>query len=176
MAAAVEVIASEGAGRASFKVIAERAGLSSTGLISYHFAGRDELIDEVGRTILEHFTEFVLAETKGVEEPVEVLRAFARANLRFLAENRAEAITLVRIRGDLTLNDLTRSDQAQLADVLRQGQRSGAFRKFDPHIVAVFILAIRDGIIRQLDVDPELDLAAAGREYEDAILHATRKD
>src|SRR6478735_9213445 len=45
--AAVATIAAEGLARASFAAIADRAGLSSVGLISYHFAGRDELIGQI---------------------------------------------------------------------------------------------------------------------------------
>ena len=42
--ATIEVIAAEGFAGASFKRIDEHAGLSSTRLISYHFAGKDELM------------------------------------------------------------------------------------------------------------------------------------
>ena len=45
--AAIETLAELGYARASYAQIAKRAGLSSTGLISYHFAGKEELLDEV---------------------------------------------------------------------------------------------------------------------------------
>jgi AcrR family transcriptional regulator len=44
--AAIGTIAELDYAGASFKQIAARAGLSSTGLISYHFAGKQELVDE----------------------------------------------------------------------------------------------------------------------------------
>ena len=154
-------------------MIAERAALSSTGLISYHFANRQELIDEVGRQILEEFSTFVLERTAGIEEPAEVLQAFVAANIAFLQTHRAHAAALVRIQQDTT--ELARSDQAQLADVLRRGQASGVLRTFDPDLMAVFILSIRDGIIRQLGLDPELDLDAAAREFTALVDQATRK-
>ena len=47
MAAAVETIAELGYAKASFVQIAKRAGLSSPGLISYHFANKDDLISQV---------------------------------------------------------------------------------------------------------------------------------
>jgi hypothetical protein len=40
--------------------------------------------------------------------------------------------------------------------------------------MAVFILSIRDGIIRQLQIDPELDLDAAAREFAALVDQATR--
>ena len=42
-----EVLAELGYGATSFRRIADRAGLSSTGLISYHFKGKQELVDSV---------------------------------------------------------------------------------------------------------------------------------
>src|SRR5687768_12945642 len=42
--ATIAVIAEEGFAKASFARIRERAGLSSTRLISYHFAGKAELV------------------------------------------------------------------------------------------------------------------------------------
>ncbi|MEV6281793.1 TetR family transcriptional regulator [Kribbella sp. NPDC051770] len=175
VAAAIEVIARDGASQASFKVIAQEAGLSSTGLISYHFANKQELIEEVGQEILARFAEFVLARTQGIEEPAAVLRGFVEANIEFLRTHRSHASTLVRIKQELAPVALARSDQAQLAEVLRTGQRSGAMRDFDPHLVAVSILSIRDGLIRQLDLEPELDLTAAAHEFSTLVDLATRK-
>lgn len=175
VAAAIEVIAASGSTQASFKAIAEEAGLSSTGLISYHFANRQELIEEVGRQILSTFGEFVLERTQGVEEPAEVLHAFVEANIAFLRNHRSHAAALVRIKQDVAPAELARSDQEQLAAVLRLGQTGGVLREFDPHLVAVFILSIRDGIIRQLDLEPDLDLDAAGREFAALVDRATRK-
>lgn len=173
--AAIEVIARDGAAQASFKEIAREAGLSSTGLISYHFAGKQELIEEVGREILTRFGEFVLTRTDGVEEPLAVLHGFVEANVEFLRTHRSHATTLVRIKNDLAPAELTRSDQAALAAVLEQGQQTGVLRDFDPRLVAVFILSIRDGLIRQLDLDPELDLDAAAREFATLVDLTTRK-
>jgi AcrR family transcriptional regulator len=42
--AAIEVIAEAGYAKASFSRIAKHAGLSSTGMISYHFAGKEDLL------------------------------------------------------------------------------------------------------------------------------------
>ena len=48
VAAAIDTIAEVGYARASLVRIASRIGISR-GLISYHFAGKDELIKEVDR-------------------------------------------------------------------------------------------------------------------------------
>ena len=58
VAATMQVIAEDGLAQASFARIAERAGLSSTRLISYHFAGKDELIEAVVRDGLDAMAGF----------------------------------------------------------------------------------------------------------------------
>src|SRR6201996_6707398 len=57
--AAIAVIAENGSGRASFARIAEQAGLSSTGLISYHFASRAELMELVADRVIAEITAFM---------------------------------------------------------------------------------------------------------------------
>ena len=52
-------------------LIAKRAGLSSTGLISYHFKSRDELIEQVVTTIISLMGQFMGQQpsTAGVLRP-----------------------------------------------------------------------------------------------------------
>ena len=59
VSAAIGTIADLGYRNATFAQIARRAGLSSTGLISYHFAGKEELISEVVRTVLADIGAFM---------------------------------------------------------------------------------------------------------------------
>jgi AcrR family transcriptional regulator len=57
IAAAMETIAELGYAHASFAQIAKRAGLSSTGLISYHFASKKELDWAVVKEIYDRLTQ-----------------------------------------------------------------------------------------------------------------------
>ena len=57
--AAIETIAEIGYAKASFARIAERAGLSSTGLISYHFANKSELIEQAALSVITDIGGFV---------------------------------------------------------------------------------------------------------------------
>ena len=67
VAATVAVIAEEGYAQASFARIAQRAGLSGTRLISYHFAGKADLVaavvEDVVTSIGEEVGALVRAET-----------------------------------------------------------------------------------------------------------------
>ena len=59
IAAAIETIAELGYAQTSFAKIAKRAGISSTRLISYHFAGKDDLMRAVVIDIVTSANEFM---------------------------------------------------------------------------------------------------------------------
>src|ERR1700712_2676142 len=88
VAATVDVIAELGYGQTSFARIAERAGLSSTRLISYHFAGKDELItavaDDVIASIGDHLGRRLAAEVNAAG----MLRAYIEGMVEFTAAHR----------------------------------------------------------------------------------------
>lgn len=72
VAAAIETIAELGYTRASFARIAKQANLSSTGLISYHFANKEELV----RTVLEDvFREIGAFMAERMTEPASASAA-----------------------------------------------------------------------------------------------------
>ena len=82
--AATETIAELGYAHASFAQIARRAGLSSTGLISYHFASKQELdaavVAEIYRRLTQHMTETMA----GIASPAAALVAYIRGLIGFM--------------------------------------------------------------------------------------------
>src|SRR5262245_64371201 len=94
---AIETIAELGYARASFAQIATRAGLSSTRLISYHFAEKDDLIREVLATAVARFTDFVRPKVDAETVPSAKLRTALQANIDFMRGHRAEVVTLHEI-------------------------------------------------------------------------------
>src|SRR5271166_1206110 len=82
--AAIATIADLGYAGASFAQIAKRAGLSSTGLISYHFAGRDELIDQVGQQIVSAIAAFMTERMAGVTTATDALHRYIDGNIAFI--------------------------------------------------------------------------------------------
>src|SRR5687767_378747 len=95
--AAIATIAELDYAETSFKAIAARAGLSSTGLISYHFRNKQELVDVVFADVLARFGAFVQARM-GQDTVAGELRAFLAANIAFLREHRADMLAFLRIR------------------------------------------------------------------------------
>jgi len=55
--------------------LAKRAGLSSTGLISYHFASKADLIGEVVTTVLADLGAFMAVQMEAAGDATAALRA-----------------------------------------------------------------------------------------------------
>lgn len=177
----IATIAEVGYAGASFVQIAKRAGLSSTRLISYHFAGRDELMDEVARRVLAEFAAFVHPRVDSQTTAAGQLRAFLEANVDFMRAHRTYLRALAGILGNArtggasTLaSSIAASDLTAMEELLRQGQRDGEFRRFDTRVMAVAVMALRNAVIGQLAADPELDLEPYRRELVELVELATR--
>ncbi|MFC0067312.1 TetR/AcrR family transcriptional regulator [Umezawaea endophytica] len=170
--AAIRTVAELDYASTSFKRIAERAGLSSTGLISYHFAGKQELVDEVFREVLAVFGRFVLERMNLGGSAAGELRAFLLANVEFMRLHPDHLPALVRLREHVTVGDGADSDHVALAALLREGQRLGEFREFDVDVMALFIMALRNGIVVRAAV---VDLEVCGAELVEVVERATKE-
>ncbi|MGW5353542.1 TetR/AcrR family transcriptional regulator [Streptomyces sp. NPDC004031] len=183
VAAAIDVIAESGYHRASFAKIAERAGLSSTGMISYHFDGRDDLMREVVAEVMRLADGYVRPRVTAHEGYAARLRAYVESNLDLVADHPRPmaAITgvLTNLRGDepgmAAFLGAAEAGLAAQAEQLRNGQRAGEFCDFDPWVTVRAIRAAIDDIVRRAAHDPGLDVRAAGRELADLFDRATRR-
>jgi AcrR family transcriptional regulator len=179
VAAAIEVIVEQGYAAASFAQIARRAGLSSTGLISYHFAGRGDLVRQVVTDVLTEFAEFVRPVVDAETNAAGVLRAWWEANVAFMRDHRAQLIVLMEIRSNAkelgAVADAFEHDLQALEQLFREGQEAGEFRTFDPRVMAVAVRSVRDGLLREFAARPELDLDACARDLVMLFDLATRR-
>ncbi|MDX6681222.1 MAG: hypothetical protein QOG94_1261 [Solirubrobacteraceae bacterium] len=176
--AAIATVAEVGYANASFGRVAERAGLSSTGMISYYFEGKDELDGEVIAAVLRAAGEFVEPRMSAAQGHREWLTAYIRSNLEFVAAHPEHTIALVQI----VTGSRYRAPGVgqfvaafeQLAERLRAGQRERAFGEFDPHVMAIAIRGAIDALVGQFTRDRSTDLDAAGRELAETFDRATR--
>ncbi|SCL37943.1 regulatory protein, tetR family [Micromonospora pallida] len=97
IAATIETIAELGYRRASFAEIARRAGLSSTGMISYHFAGKAELMTEVLTEIHGGVGAYLTERVAAQPDPPRMLRAYIEGMVEYLDRNRAPMRALLEI-------------------------------------------------------------------------------
>jgi len=180
VAAAMHTIAELGYAQASFARIARRAGLSSTGLISYHFANREDLMQEVVAEVMRAFTAFVAPRVDAAPSASAKLRAFMASNVEFMRAQRPAMVALVEVLRHARATDEQRtvqleSDLTQMEALLRQGQLDGEFRAFDARLMAVAIRALRDGVLSLLATHPDLELDTAADELATMVELMTRQ-
>ena len=181
--AAIDTIAEIGFAQASLARIAERIGISK-GVISYHFAGKDDLITQVVIEIIEDARAYmiprVFAETTGPAR----LRVYIESNLAFMREHRNSMVAILDIarNGGVMADDRLRVD-GRAADVavhlleeeLTRLQAEGELRgDFDPRVMAATIRAAIDSVPHRLVRDPDLDLDHYAREIATIFDLATR--
>jgi AcrR family transcriptional regulator len=176
--ATIAVVAEEGFAKASFVRIAEQAGLSSTRLISYHFAGKDDLVaalvEHVVRGIGDHVGAKVMAETTATGR----LAAYIEGVVFYADTHRAPMSALLQVVmfGAWGTGEAVPSDVSHLERILAGGQRSGEFRDFDATVVATTIQRAVEAVPFRLQADPDLDCTAYAAELVELFGRATRAD
>jgi TetR/AcrR family fatty acid metabolism transcriptional regulator len=185
VAAAIETIAELGYGQASFARIAERAGLSSTRLISYHFDGKAELIEQVVTEVYTAAGASMAPAVAAASTATEQLRAYLRSSVEFMRTHPLHLVAISEILrnhrdpdGALHFFGETGGEDAVLApvrDMLTAGQQAGEFRAFSvPHMAWTLRAAIDDVGFR-FAADPGLDLDRCAAELTDLFAAATRR-
>lgn len=181
MGCAIDVIAEVGYAQATLERIARRAGISR-GLISYHFAGRDELIAQVVAEVFAAGAAFMRPRIEAEPTAPGMLRAYVESNLAFMREHRAHLLALVQIVAGASTTEgvpgldpgVVEEGLADLERILRWGQDEGVFGEFDARVMAVAIRNVIDGVPPQLAANPDLDLDAYAREVVALFDRATR--
>ncbi|WAS91753.1 TetR/AcrR family transcriptional regulator [Nannocystis punicea] len=178
----IEIIASLGYAQASLASIAERAGISK-GVISYHFAGKDELIAQVYTSVMTKVAGKVLATVEAQPRAAGKLRAYIEGSIAFIADHGQEAVALLEIwnglrthTGQQVLDARTYEPGLEfLQAIFRQGQADGEFRRFTPRAMAVAVRSVIDGVlIQRATYGAAVDLAEASREAVALFEAATR--
>jgi AcrR family transcriptional regulator len=176
---AIETIAELGYARASFAQIARRAGLSSTGLISYHFAGKRELVEQVIAAVYAEIRAFATERMPAPDANAAArLRAYIEGNVEFIGAHRPQmkALLAIFLSGELDYDAHTdQQASAPVEAILRAGQQSGEFRVFDPRVMATVIQRAVDGLPFVLEATPDLDLDSYAAELVTLFDLATRR-
>ncbi|MGC4108201.1 MAG: TetR/AcrR family transcriptional regulator [Thermomicrobiales bacterium] len=178
--AAIAVIATDGFPQASFARIAKQAGLSSTGLISYHFTGKQDLMTATAETIIADIGAAMTAwMAERATSPRTALVAYIEGLIRYMQTHgsRMRALSSIFLHGGLAWNDEDQqSAQGGIADVLRWGQETGDFRSFDIDVMATTIQRSLDGIPFLQLAQPDLDLTHYAAELVATFTRATASD
>jgi AcrR family transcriptional regulator len=179
VAAAIETIAELGYTRASFAQIAKRAGLSSTGLISYHFASKNELVQQAVIQIYGEITAFMTGRLEGQPTASAALRAYIEGNIEFSGAHQTQmkALLDIFINGGIDYGEpQERTAVSPLEQILHWGQETGEFRDFDVRVMATSLQRSVEGPNFLLAGDAALDLRAYAQELVTLFERATRAD
>lgn len=179
VAAAIAVIAEVGYARTSFARIAEHAGLSSTRLISYHFAGKQDLNAAIVTDVLSAISRAVGARVRAESTAAGMLRSYIEGTVDFVAQHRApmKALFELLLNGGMTYGPAEETAVvSHLEQILRLGQERGEFRAFDPRVLATTIQRSVDGLPVLLDAMPDLDTEAYAAELVTLFTLGTRRE
>jgi len=179
---AIDTIAEVGFAQASVDQIAKRVGVSK-GVITYHFPSKAEIVDAViaqvvaaGRAYME---PRIMAETSAAGR----LRAYVESDLEFIDAHRKPLIALVEIAmsarradGSLVIGPESLAQRAaNLEELLRAGQRSSEFRRFNTRVMALTIIQAIDAVPFLLAREPNLDVKLHAKELATIFTLATRR-
>lgn len=185
VAAAIDTIAEVGYARASFARIAARARISP-GLISYHFAGKDDLIEQVVRDVLAEAAAYMQPRIRAETTGPGMLRAYIESNLAFIGDHRNHMAAILEIARNAITEDGQRRfgrdveegrPERLLGGLLARFQAAGQLRPdFDPTVMAVTIRAAIDAVPPRLVSDPDLDTDHYAAEIAATFHLATRPE
>jgi TetR/AcrR family fatty acid metabolism transcriptional regulator len=179
----IDAIADVGYARASLAEIAKRAGISK-GVISYHFAGKDELIERVVDHVYHRGAEQVIPLLQRKATAAATLRAYITGNIAFIRDHPREVAVLIDIfanyrtaEGNLRYGMHTDEPLlAPLRELFEAGQRSGEFREFAPAAMARVLRTVIDSTAPQILAFPDFDPDAYARELVTLFDLATQKE
>jgi len=178
---AIDAIAELGYANASLAQIARRAGVSK-GVISYHFAGKEELVREVVKEVFQLGGEYIGSRIRQAPTPRAQLRAYIESNVEFMGVHRKELLALVSIlvyartkKGEVLFG--AGSDEPILKSteqIFLEGQKTGEFRPFAPRPMAIALRGMIDAVPGKLMFNPDFDLAGYAKEMAEFFDRGTR--
>ncbi|MGO9753116.1 MAG: TetR/AcrR family transcriptional regulator [Solirubrobacteraceae bacterium] len=176
--AAIETLAEVGYANTSLSRIAARLGISK-GVISYHFAGKDDLIAEIVSQVLQRAWAYIQPRIEAQTTGPEMLRAYIESHFEFMRDNPNQLSAVVEIvRATLAgaKSPFTGDRDGavhMLAELLTRFQAAGDLRAdFDPNAMAIAIRAVIDAAPGRL-ADPAFDIDQYAREAVTSFDRAT---
>jgi AcrR family transcriptional regulator len=178
--AAIDVLCESGFAAASLGAIAERIGVSK-GVLSYHFAGKSELLGEVVARVLTEAAAYMTPRVAAATSYTDALRVYVTTNLHFISTHRREILAFTEIVNGMPPGgdepppylDGHRNAVDELRRLFEAGQAAGEFGPFSALVTAVSLRASVDAISGLLRADPAMDVDAYGAEllglYERAV-------
>lgn len=179
----IETVAALGYAQTSLARIAERAGISK-GVILYYFKSKARLLEQVVSAIYTEAVQTVAPQIAAQPTAARRLQVYISSAVEYIGSHRTQMLALVEIANNSRTQDgrprYTIAWQgpilADLEALLRQGQKEGNFRSFDPRVMAVTIRRAIDVVPSLIAANPDLDVESYAREVVTLFDRATRKE
>jgi AcrR family transcriptional regulator len=178
--AAVATVAEQGFGAASLAAIARTAGVSK-GVISYHFSGKEELMEACVERVYTGIAERIVPKLEGLAA-LDMIREHILAVAHDGMTHRNEILAVGEIVTHLRTKDgslrYTVRDNEGLYGGLEYmyaaAVEEGVAREFDHRVMAVTVQASLDAMFGYWAARPEHDLMAHAEQLADLVVAAVR--
>ena len=178
---AADVIAETGYARASMAAIARRAGIAKS-VISYHFADKNDLMQELIRTTIAAYTQFLEPRLAAEPSAGGKIRASLDGSAQHMAARTNMHLALLEIAFNaagpdgrpLLASIPLDAHTPALEQIMRHGQQAGELRNFDIEVMAGLLRsAVTHTMVLALRANPAIDLAGYASELATAFHLAT---
>ncbi len=157
----IQTLAEKGFVNTSLADIADQIGVSK-GVISYHFNGKDELINATLDWIIETLVTLRQQRMDAEQTPAKKLRAYFWANAEFIKSNPGYIPAQLELWASYSTTEAKlyfnhrayEPCRTQLDIVFRIGQETGEFQQFDRLMMASLIQGAIDGVMFQWYFNP----------------------
>ena len=178
---AIDALAELGFQGTSVAEVARRAGVSK-GVVTYHFAAKDDLMFAAVAEIFDSVKEF-LEDRLGGTSPERFVADYINAWVAYYQARTRYVLAIREIWGNFRDDSGHQHFGSQalagelgvVQQVLESGQANDSLGKFDARVMAVTMKASLDALLNQLATDPELDLEAYGAELVTLFERATAR-
>ncbi len=174
---AIRTIASRGYSQTSLAEIAREAGISK-GVISYHFEGKGDLVEEILARLMQEPADYIKGLVDVQAAAADKLRAYIAANFEFAKAHRNHLLALVDLWGSRDSSEgRNRFDseaygpsRRYLSRILETAQERGELGPVPANTMASVIQAAIDGVLLQWAFDPDaVDLDACRDEIQKMV-------
>ena len=176
---AIATLSEVGFAGASLARIAKDLGISK-GVISYHFASKDDLMIKVVEHGYQGMVEAVLPQILEQKTVADSLRTHIPELARYALDHRPTLLALGEVMGHLRRPDGRLHFGAEgyegLEQLYRHGQETGELRDFDVRVMAITQQASIDAMFAYWANHPEHDLVAHAEQLADLFIHAIRRE
>lgn len=183
---AIDAIVEVGFSATTVAEVARRAGVSK-GVVTYHFAAKNDLIHAVITHVIDSIRQFLEPRLRAAEParyPERFVAAYLTAWVDYYRTHLRDVLALYRISipyrdesGRPSAEFGAEADEIAMVErVLKRGQEACRLGPFDAQVVALTMKAALNRLLIRLAADPDLDLEGYGIELVRLFERATRAE